>query len=477
MILIRSCFVRAMGLVYVAAFASFWTQAEGLIGEQGILPVAELLPRAYASLGTQALWYLPTLLWIDASDQALHLLCAAGTAAALLAVVGVAPAISLGACWIGYLSVFVSGQVFLSYQWDILLLEAGVLAVLWAPLAWRPSLAWTPAPSRAVTWLLRWLVFRLMWSSGLVKVLSGDPTWRDLTALQFHYQTQPLPTWTSWFAHHLPPALHTAEALFLLAVELILPLAVFGPRRLRAVAAAGFALLLLGIAATGNYGFFHLLTLVLCLPLLDDTHLERLGSVPIQACGSRPWPAWIVGPMAVLLVALSSLHLAATLRLDVRHAGPLLRLQEALRPLHLSSPYGLFASMTTVRPEIVVEGSRDGVEWRPYPFRYKPSALTRRPVFAGLHMPRLDWQLWFAALRGFDRAPWFTHFATRLLEGSPAVLELLAADPFEPGGPPRYLRARLFEYRFSEADQRRQGRWWSRRGGRPYGPVLSLREH
>ncbi len=471
----RACFVRGLGLVYLVAFASFWSQAEGLVGSRGILPVADHLRWAREQLGSAAWWHLPTVLWLDAGDPALHALCAAGCAAALLALAGIAPAPALASCWLAYLSVYVAGQQFLSYQWDVLLLEAGVLAVLWAPLGWRPRRVWDEPPSRAVTWLLRWLIFRLMWSSGVVKLLSGDPAWRGLTAMEHHYQTQPIPTWTSWFAHHLPGSVHTAETLWLFGVELILPLAVFGPRRLRLAAAAGFALLQLGIAATGNYGFFNLLTLVLCLPLLDDAAFGRLAGASTETGNGRRWPRWLLWPAAAVILCLSSLQLAATLRLDVGRAGPLFELQRWLRPLHLSSSYGLFAVMTTTRPEIVLEGSRDGVEWRTYRFRYKPTEVTVRPSFAGPHMPRLDWQMWFAALRGFERAPWFGAFATRLLEGSGPVLGLLAADPFADGPPPRYLRAHLFEYRFSRGEERRRGVWWQRTFLRPYAPVLSLR--
>ena len=469
----RACFVRALGLVYLLAFASFWSQAEGLVGSRGILPVADTLRRAGEAFGPAAWWHLPTVLWLNAGDPALHALCAAGCAAALLALAGVAPALSLALCWLLYLSVYVAGQQFLSYQWDVLLLEAGMLGVLWAPLSWRPRRVWEQRPSRAVTWLLRWLVFRLMWSSGVVKLLSGDPAWRGLTAMEHHYQTQPIPAWTSWFAHHLPGPVHTAETLAMFGVELILPFAVFGPRRLRLAAATGFAMLQLGIAATGNYGFFNLLTLVLCLPLLDDA---VFGRPAVEEGGEgRRWPRWLLWPSALVILCLGGLQLAATLGLDVRRAGPLFRLHQLLGPLHLSSSYGLFATMTTTRPEIVLEGSRDGAEWRAYRFRYKPTELDRRPSFAGPHMPRLDWQMWFAALRGFERARWFHAFAASLLEGSPPVLELLAEDPFADGSPPRYLRAHLFEYRFSDGESRRRGLWWERTLLRPYSPVLSLR--
>ena len=466
---VRALFTRGIAFVYAVAFVSLWRQVHGLIGTDGILPVGRYLESAAGQLGrSDAVLRLPTLLWFDAGNMALHLLCAGGTLAALLALTGAAPAICLALCWICYLSLVHAGQVFLSYQWDILLLEAGFLAILWTPLTLRPLLIWPGVPPRGVVWVSRWLLFRLMWSSGVVKLLSGDPTWRNLTATTFHYETQPIPVWTSHYFHHLPPWVHAIEVLSTFGVELVLPLAIFGPRRWRLAAAAGFVGLQLVIALTGNYGFFNVLSLVLCLPLILDTTAR-------QAAAVRRWPGAVVVPVTALLFVLGAANLTRTMGLQIPGTGWLQPLRRALAPLHLSGGYGLFASMTTKRPEIVVEGSLDGSTWQAYEFRWKPTDPDRRPTFAVLHMPRLDWQLWFAALRGYNRAPWFGHLAARLLEGSPVVLGLLEADPFA-GTPPQYLRARLFDYHFSTPAQRAHGTWWRRSRPRPYTPVLSLRE-
>lgn len=466
---VRALFTRGIAFVYAVAFVSFWRQAHGLIGPDGILPAGRYLESAAGQLGTlDAVLRLPTLLWLGAGDTALHMLCGVGTLAALLGLVGVAPVLCLALCWICYLSLVHAGQVFLSYQWDILLLEAGFLALLWAPLTLRPLLVWPGAPSRVVVWLSRWLLFRLMWSSGVVKLLSGDSAWRDFTATTFHYETQPIPVWTSHYLHHLPAWVHAVEVLSTFAVELALPLAIFGPRGWRLMAASGFVGLQLIIALTGNYGFFNLLSLVLCLPLILDAG-ARPGAPATAAV--RSWPGIVVAPVAALLFVLGAANLARTAGLQLPGVG----WQRVLAPLHLCGGYGLFAHMTTQRPEIVVEGSLDGSTWQTYEFRWKPTDPDRRPTFAVLHMPRLDWQLWFAALRGYERAPWFGHFAGRLLEATPAVLDLLEVDPFG-GKPPRYLRARLFDYHFSTPAQRAQGTWWTRSRPRPYTPVLSLRE-
>ncbi len=469
--LVRALFTRGIAFVYVVAFLSFWRQAHGLIGSHGILPAAAYLEAVALQLGSlDAVLRLPTLFWSSAGDTALHVLSGVGVLAALGGLAGVAPALCLTVCWVCYLSIVHAGQLFFSYQWDILLLEAGFLAIFWAPLTWRWGLVWPGAPSLVVVWLGRWLLFRLLWSSGVVKLLSGDPTWRNLTATTFHYETQPLPLWISHYAHHLPVWIHHAEVVLVFVIEFLLPFVIFGPRRWRLVAAAGFAALQFLIAVTGNYGFFNLLTLVLCLALLDTGRRHGIGRIPPV----RTWPATIVVPLAMLLFVLGATNLAATTGVSLPGTRWLSAIQRFVTPLHLSNRYGLFASMTTARPEIVVEGSADGRTWKTYEFHWKATDPNRRPGFVPLHMPRLDWQLWFAALQGYEGAPWFGHFAARLLEGEPTVTELLAVNPFA-DTPPRLLRSRLFQYRFSGPAQRAEGVWWTRSDPRPYTPVLSLR--
>ena len=477
--LVRALFLRLLGLVYGIAFASLWVQVDGLIGSQGILPAQEYLDLAAQQLGNQAWTQLPTLCWFAAGDSALNTLCATGVLLSLCLVIGLAPLVCSLALWALYLSLFSVAQVFLSYQWDILLLETGFLAILWAPLSLRPAVLWSATVSRPILWLLRWLLFRLIFSSGVVKLLSGDPAWRSLQALGFHYESQPLPTWTSWYVHQLPAFVHSAATAVALGVELVVPFAIFAPRRIRLIGAAALAALQLVIAATGNYGFFNLLTLVLCLVLLDDAALSRLPSVrrlTIAAPG-RGMPRWLVLGAGALIVCLSTFDLSRTLRISAAWPKPIVDLYRSLSPLQLTSGYGLFAVMTTTRPEIEVEGSEDGATWKAYAFRWKAGASDRAPAFCAPHMPRLDWQMWFAALGSFEsnRSRWFSHFMARLLEGSPAVLNLLAENPFEER-PPRFVRARLYRYTFTGLDERRSsGDWWRRELTGPYSPVLSLR--
>ena len=473
--LAAAAFLRLLGLCYVAAFVSLWVQVDGLVGSNGIIPIARFLDWARTQTGAERYWILPTLCWFSSSDAMLHFLCAAGTLSGGLLVFGLAPAASAAAAWLFYLSLSVAGQVFLEFQWDFLLLETGLLAIFLAPPA-RLRLKSGVAPSGASLFLLRWLLFRLMFSSGWVKLASGDPTWRSLTALRHHYETQPLPPWTAWYLHRMPPSFQTVSTVFMFGVELVVPFLFFAPRRLRLLACGLTVFLQMVIAATGNYAFFNLLTIALAVLLIDDQSLsqrmrERLR-VPEAGGRGRSWPRAILAPVAALLFVVSSVHFASTLFRFSSLPWPLEPAVRWISPLRSTNGYGLFAVMTTSRPEIVVEGSDDGQTWRPYEFRWKPGDPMRRPRFVAPHQPRLDWQMWFAALGGYEENPWLVAFLQKLLEGSPQVIGLLARDPFA-GHPPRYIRALLYDYRFTDAAARRQtGAWWQRELKGLYAPVL-----
>jgi hypothetical protein len=471
-------FRRLVGLCYLAAFVSLWVQVDGLIGSSGVLPVQQFLEAVRRQTGATPVALLPTLCWLGAGDGALHLWCGMGVLAAAAVVADVAPALGLGLCWVLYLSLSVAGQVFLEFQWDSLLLETGLIALWLAPLsAWpRRSPAAPPALAR---WLWRWLLFRFMFSSGVVKLASGDPTWRNLTALRYHYETQPLPTWTAWWLHQSPPSFQTISCLVMFAVELLVPFFVFGPRRLRLVAFWAFTGLQASIVASGNYAFFNLLAFALALPLLPDAafpeRLRRLLS-PAGAAPASPrlvWPNAVLVPVAALTFFVSGVLMANLLLSPSGWPGPVVSLVRAVSPFRSVNGYGLFAVMTTERPEIVVEGSDDGEVWKAYEFRWKPGDLGHRPRFVAPHQPRLDWQMWFAALGSYDQNPWFVALCARLLQGSRPVTALLAKNPF-PDKPPRYLRAVLYDYHFTNRSERRAtGDWWRRQERGPYLPVIS----
>lgn len=547
------------------AYASLGVQMEGLFFSKGLAPAAELF-RFLGSRVQHAAWRFPSLAWLGASDTALELIWAAGTAAAGMVTIGLVPRASLFVAWLCYLSLVVAGGPFMSFQWDTLLLETSFAALFVAPLTWldRPDRA--PEPPRLCRWLLMYLVLRLMFASGWIKLASDDPTWWGLTALAAHYETQPLPNPVAWHMHHMPMWFHQLCAVLMFAIELAVPFAIFlagWPRRLAALA---FSALMLVIVVTGNYGFFNLLALVLCVPLIDDavllrivprrwrdrlaerdaprrpttqararTRLGRAGSVVVVAGLVLAWTiaapgehglrfalamlaliggvVWVRmaaaelplarqageekkrtrrGPppsipsvlarqtlratreaLAVLALIIATMVFAAGFVATLRE--PVFRALDDLEGFSSFNSYGLFARMTTERPEIVIEGSRDGTTWKPYELPYKPGALERRPPWLVGHMPRLDWQLWFAALGDHRHNPWLMRLLGNLVDGEPSTVALFSTNPFE-DVPPRHARAIRHRYRFSAPEDKRIGRWWRRQGAELYAPVVSARK-
>jgi hypothetical protein len=473
---IRDLFLRALAIVYLIAFVSLAVQIEGLVGSSGILPVEQLLEWVRSQTGAERYWILPTLCWLSSSDSFLLFLCWGGGFLSLLLSARVAPIVVLPLLWAFYLSLVTVGQVFLGYQWDALLLETGLLAILLAPLGLRPGRDAEPAAPASAVWLLRWLLFRLMLGSGVVKLRSGDEAWRTLTALRVHYETQPLPTWLGWYAHQLPGWFQTFSTAAMFAVELGAPFLIFAGRRGRRIACGCFVGLQLLIAATGNYGFFNLLTLALCLLLLDDDALPRRWRLPVVSSAPGPAsPRWLRGLLTsagATSFLLSLVVMSDTLGLPVPWPRAALSAVDAVSPFRSVNSYGLFAVMTMSRPEIQVEGSADGEVWRPYVFHWKPGDVTRRPAFVAPYQPRLDWQMWFAALGSCEREGWFLRFLDKLLDGSPPVLGLLAENPF-PAAPPRMVRATLYDYRFTRmGSPEARSDWWRRKELAPYCPVV-----
>jgi predicted DCC family thiol-disulfide oxidoreductase YuxK len=500
--LARWLFLRALGVVYLVAFLSLGSQVGGLIGHNGILPVDQFMPAVQQQCDAQGIGLdryrlLPTLCWWDTSNAFLDFQCAAGVILAMVLILGFAPAPCLFLLWLIYLSLVTVGQDFFGFQWDNLLLETGLLAIFLAPLQLLPG--WLKSTggkhssssfflhnssfSHVPIWLLRLLLFKLMFSSGCVKLLSGDPLWRHLTALTCHYQTQPLPTWIGWYAQQLPAWFQKFSCLGMFIIELGAPWLIFTPRCPRFLGCGAIAFLQVLILLTGNYTFFNWLTLALCLLLLDDFALARFiprkwrPSVSFQpGAKSLRWPQPVLVVVAVILLSASSFRLAETLGWQSSLLAPCAWVADKLAPLRTVNNYGLFAVMTPQRNEIIVEGSNDGVHWLPYEFKYKPGDVKRRPGFVAPFQPRLDWQMWFAALGSVDQNPWFQKFCWRLLQGSPEVLKLLANNPF-PDHPPRFIRAELYNYRFTTiAERSATGAWWQRTLTGEYMPPVSLRQ-
>jgi hypothetical protein len=318
--------------------------------------------------------------------------------------------------------------------------------------------------------------------SGVVKLASGDASWWNLSALSHHFLTQPLPTPLAWYAAHLPQTVLKLATGATFVVELLLPFLIFCPRRLRFLAGGGILLLQTGILLTGNYNWFNLQTMLLCLPLLDDAALARILPAGLRqrlGTASRAPPAARVRTLPIAVSAVGVLLvLVSLIEMEARFGGSppaaLRAVDGFIEPLHLTSPYGLFSVMTTQREEIVIEGSADAIEWREYEFRYKPGDLMRRPPWNIPHQPRLDWQMWFAALDDPRRLRWFWMFLEKLLRGEPTVTALLLKNPF-PDRPPRYIRAKFYDYTYTDAAAKVRGQWWDRRLLGLYFPEVQLK--
>ena len=456
---------RLTGLSYFFAFFSLLPQIPGLYGSDGILPAQDLLTRASEALGpTSAFFAFPSLTWIfGASNNTLHLLALAGLIFSALLTLGLLRPLSAALTWLCWLSFVNIGQDFLSFQWDTLLLEAGFLVIFLEKPGLLPRRPAADAPPVLLRWAAWFLIFRLMLSSGLVKLLSGDPTWSDLSAMSYHFFTQPIPNPLSWFTHQLPGS--SLATLVTLLIELLVPFAVLVPHaRARLGAGLNFLALMLLVALTGNYAYFNLLTAALALTLIDNQYWPRL------LCPEKIPLPWIPVPWRHLCSLAAAIQLSVALPVLLTTAGlaprmgaPLLGSWEKIfAPWHLTSGYGLFAVMTVRRPELVLEHSSNGTDWQPLLFCYKAGPPNRLPPQIAPFQPRLDWQMWFAALsaeRG-QLPGWFGEFVKKLRAGSPAVTGLLA--PGQPAlSPDAYLRIRLDQYRFTTPTERSAtGHWW-----------------
>lgn len=476
---VRWLYLRGLGLIFCIAFASLLPQLPGLMGPRGLEPAAAWLEWARLELGPERYFSLPTLLWLTgAGEGGLWAVGLAGLACGVLVLVDVAPRWALIGAWACYLSLTSVGGVFLSYQWDVLLLEAAVVSVPLAPGRLRPSLR-VLEPRLGPILLVRFLLFRLMFMSGMVKLASGDAAWHGLTALEFHYWTQPLPNPIAYFVWQLPAVLHRAGVAVMFVIELVAPFLLFGPRRVRLVAAGALIVLQLGILGTGNYGFFNLLTIVLCLSVLDDGVLARWS--PFQWLLPEPAPVlrfqsqrtagfWGFAVMYCVLALASDVERLIRTPLP----APLSWALGQTASLRSVNSYGLFAVMTTERKEIVLEGSADGQTWHEYLLHWRPGPVDEAPRFVAPHQPRLDWQMWFASLSRCVGNRWLIRLQEQLLKGDAEARGFFRENPF-PDAPPRFVRTRSFDYRFTDLSEwRRTGAYWTRSELGPYCPPLTL---
>jgi hypothetical protein len=465
--LVRFLFRRGLALIYLLAFLVAATQFRALAGEDGLLPLGAFVDRADFR---QA----PSLFQLVPSDRTIGVAAWSGVVLAALALVGLParlgtlPAMAVwGALWVLYLSFVNAGQTFYGFGWESMLLETGFLAVFLGGV--------DVAPPAVVIWLLRWVLFRNMLGSGLIKI-RGDPCWRDLTCMDYHYETQPMPNPLSWYAHHLPKPVHRGAVLVNHAVELAVPFLYVLPQPFAAAGGAATLLFMGWLMLTGNFAFLNALTIVLSVPAFADGLLAGVVPVGLAPVAVAPTPHYL----RALAWALAVLILVLSVRPGLNLLSERQTMNSAFDPLHLVNTYGAFGSITRERHEIVVQGTRESDpdpdpasgDWETYTFPGKPTDPGRRPPqWAPYHL-RLDWQLWFAAISAPRRNPWFVRLLGKLLEGDEETLSLVRSNPF-PEEPPERVRALRYRYRFTTPVERREtGRWWEReRVGTYYGPV------
>ena len=522
----RWIFLRALGLIYFSAFFSLLFQIRGLIGPAGILPAREYLQAVANTAGHARYWYAPTLLWFSTSSHMLMGLCWLGLIASLLSTLNIWPRGMLAICWLCFLSFVGAAGEFSGYQSDGMLLEAGFVALFFAPPGFRPGLATARPASRAALFLLVWEWFRIYFESGVAKMMGGDPEWRNFTALDDYYQNGPLPTWIGWYVAHLPHWFHAATAAVTLGLELFLIWAVFLPRRFRIILFFVVTPWQLGIILTANYTFLNYLVLILGFLLLDDRFLERFlpakwkALLPLQSSVEKVSPTspavdsqsilstapqkaeastsgakanstgtgpprdfwktlqtWLAPARVAITAVLFAWLFYATAVQMIWMVTPL-SLPTApvalLEPFRIANRYGLFAVMTRGRYEIEFQGSNDGQTWIAYPFRHKPQDIDKPPRIYAPYQPRLDWNLWFASLGEWRDNPMVLRTERRLLSNDSDVLSLFAANPF-PQSPPRQVRAVLWQYWFTSMQEKRaQGTWWRRQFLGLYAPAIEL---
>jgi len=462
--LARLVFQRALAAIYLIAFLVAARQFVPLLGERGLLPVPEFV-RAVPFRSS------PSLFHFRYSDRLFGVVAWGGAALAAAALVGLPdtwpiPLTMLlwAALWGAYLSIVNVGQTFYSFGWETLLLETGFLAIFFGPV-------WT-APPLALIWLLRWLLFRVEFGAGMIKI-RGDPCWRDLTCLYYHHETQPMPNPLSWYFHHLPKTLHRAEVLGNHFAQLVVPFFLFFPQPVATIAGLVILITQSWLLLSGNFSWLNVLTMTLAVASLDDAALGRVLTLEPHWVATDSWHAWLVVGVTIVVLLLS-----------YRPARNLLSRDQLMNtsfdPLHLVNTYGAFGSITKERYEIVIEGTDEPVltpttTWLEYEFNAKPGDVRRRPPqYAPYHL-RLDWLMWFAAMSSPMYHPWFVPLVVKLLEADAPTLRLFRTDPFA-GARPRFIRATLYLYRLTTPRERRESRaWWVRSRVDEYLRPVSLR--
>ena len=465
----RQGMLRGMGFIYAAAFAVVCVQWLPLVGSRGLLPVVEHLERTaqmHSGSDWQAFWAAPGLFWLGASDGFMMACGWVGLALAVSVVAGVGHAAVMAALWVLYFSFVSAGQDFYAFGWESMTLEAGFLAVFLCPLRTRRLWGIRLAPSRTILWFYRWLLFRAVLGSGLIK-MRRDPCWRDLTCFGEFFETQPLPTVLSRWLHELPEGTLSVGVAVFLAVQLLAPWLVMGSPRMRRIGGGAILLMQGGLILSGNHAWSTWLIVVLCLACFDDASWRLPGFVRRRRSGERPPPRGWDPPSPgrrIAIRVLTAVLLISSVRPTWNLISPWQVMNRSYGALRLVNSYGAYGNVVDVRHELVIEGTLDpdggeDADWRPYGFKAKPGDPFRAPPFMSPYHHRLDWQLWFAALSPRpERHPWLPPLLEKLRAGDPGILRLFGHNPF-PDQPPAAIRVRRAEYRFAPTDSP-DGRWW-----------------
>jgi hypothetical protein len=464
--LARQVLQRGVAALYLIAFIAAAWQFRALMGERGLLPVPRFLARS-------SFRNSPSIFHLHYSDRFFAVVCATGAVVSAALVLGAGDRVPLWAAmllwlllWVLYLSIVNVGQAWYSFGWESLLLEAGFLAVFLGNDR--------VAPPVLVLWLVRWLVFRVEFGAGMIK-MRGDRCWRDLTCLYYHHETQPMPGPLSWFFHHLPKPLHRVEVAGNHVAQLVVPFFLFAPQPVASLAAAIVVITQLWLVASGNFAWLNWITIVLACGVVSDSAVNAVVTAPSAPAFGAP-PVWFEVAVIAFAVTVISLSFWPLRNLFSRRQ----RMNMSYNRYHLVNSYGAFGVVGRTRDEVVIEGTdearpTDDTIWREYEFKGKPGDVRRLPrQFAPYHL-RLDWLMWFAAISPTYAQPWLQVLLERLLEGDRKTLKLLRTNPF-PDHPPRCVRARLYRYRYSTWDElRRDHVWWQRTLLGDYVPPVALR--
>jgi hypothetical protein len=466
-------FTRILCLIYLIAFLSLMFQAKGLWGAKGLSPMRDYMKTVVEHVDSSRYWKVPGIFWLSTSDDMIQGVTITGAVAAGLALIGFAQGWCLLLCFGMYLSLCGFGQEFMAFQWDSLLLEVGFLILFVVP--W--NLDFTFLRATEPHWIVRYtfyvILFKLMFMSGVAKLASGDESWRDLSALSYHYWTQPLPTPLAPFMHSLPLIVHQLCGGFMFLVELVAPFFLFWPRA-RGWAALSMIAMSFSILLTGNYTFFNWLTIALTFWAFSDSFWEKLFyylPFKLEIVTAPMFPHPFLSVVMAFLAVISGVWCLRYFLPDMV-LSPLSSVLQFTSATRISSPYGLFSNMTKSRHEIVIEGSLDGENWKEYEFKFKPGNVYHPPAIVAPFQPRLDWQMWFAALDKLDNNPWLMVFMQRLLENGSYVVDLIDDNPF-PSTPPKFVRARVYSYEFASPEEiLDSGLWWKRTPMGYYSPIL-----